>query len=266
LSAIDARIQLHWAAQLLARFGDAHVEARPDYSHSALTWNPESRRFRTEPDPSGRRLELDIAGVTYLLSGPGYASAEFSLRGHTLPEAFDWLESQPGEQGRLLLGEPDVPAHPVSTGAAFDPDPGQAAELAGRFHDAHMALTELRTVNPTASPVRCWPHHFDIAVLIPLDSPDVEPDPEKARSVGAGMTPGDTTYSDPYWYVTPWPYPESPDLSALPELPSGANWHTEGWIGAVLIGDAVVRAGADGVTRYLNSAVDACAAMAGQSG
>ncbi|TFG62851.1 MAG: hypothetical protein E4H28_07165 [Gemmatimonadales bacterium] len=263
MSGVDTRIQLHWAVQLLARFGDAHVEARPDYSHSALTWNPESRRFRTQPDPSGRRLKIDLAGLVYRMSGPGDASTEFSLRGHTLDEAFAWLASLPGEQARLELGEPDIPPHPVSTGAAFDPDPEDAAKLATRFHDAHLALTELRAARPTASPVRCWPHHFDIAVLIMLDAPDIEPDPETARSVGVGMTPGDTTYVEPYWYVTPWPYPADPDVSALPALPSGAGWHTEGWIGAVLGGEAAVQAGADGVARYLKSAVDACAGLAG---
>lgn len=262
----DTRIQLHWAVQLLARFGDAHVEPRADYSHSALTWDPESRRFRSEPDPLGRRLEFDPVDLVYGMTGIGGEapeSHEFALRGHTLDAAFDWLASLPGEDARLELGEPDLPEHPVSAGAAFDPDTDDAAELATWFHEAHMALTHLRTARPTASPVRCWPHHFDIAILITLDTPDVEPDPEKARSVGAGMTPGDTTYGEPYWYVTPWPYPASPNLSKLPTLPAGAGWHTEGWIGAVLRGEPTVRAGTDGVAHYLTAAVNACAEMAG---
>lgn len=260
---VDARLQLHWAAQLLARFGDARVEARSDYSHSALTWDPEGTRFRGEPDPSGRRLEFDPVGLVYRMSGPGDASAEFALRGRSLDEAFSWLASLPGEEDRLELGEPDVPSHPVSSGGVFDPDAGDVAELAAWFHGAHVALEGVRAAHPTASPVRIWPHHFDIAVLITLDSPDVEPDAEKARSVGAGMVPGDTTYGEPYWYVTPWPYPANPDLSALPSLPSGATWHTEGWIGGVLRGEQAVQAGADGVASYLEAAVDACAGMAG---
>lgn len=260
---VDARLQLHWAAQVLARFGDARVEARADYSQSALTWDPGRACLRGELDSSGRRLELHPVDLVIRMSGPGDASAEFGLQGHTLDEAFSWLASLPGEEGRLELGEPDVPFHPVSTGAAFDPDIRDVSELAGWFNEAHVALERVGESHPSASPVRCWPHHFDIAVLILLGAPDVQPDPEKARSVGAGMTPGDSEYSEPYWYVTPWPYPASPDLSALPALPAGASWHTEGWIGAVLLGEAAVQAGADGISRYLNSALDACAALAG---
>jgi len=259
----DARLQLHWAAQLLARFGDARVESRADTSHSSLTWDSEGYRFRGEPDSSGRRLEFDPIGLCYRMSGPGDASVEFSLRGRTLEEAFSWLASLPGEESRLELGEPDLPAHPVSSGSAFDPDADDVAELAAWFHGAHTALEEVRAAHPTASPVRIWPHHFDIAVLITIDSADVEPDAEKARSVGAGMTPGDTTYGEPYWYVTPWPYPANPDLSVLPELPSGAGWHTEGWIGGVLRGEQAVLAGSEGVASYLAAAVDACTVMAG---
>lgn len=259
----DARLQLHWAAQLLARFGDARVEPRADYSHSALTWDPEGYRFQGESDPSGRRLEFDPIGLRYRMSGPGDASAEFALRGRTLDEAFAWLASLPGEESRLEVGEPDLPAHPVSSGGAFDPDAGDVAELAAWFDGAHTALEEVRVVHPTASPVWIWPHHFDIAVLITIDPPDVEPDAEKARSLGAGMVPGDATYGEPYWYVTPWPYPVNPDLAALPELPSGAGWHTEGWIGAILRGEQAVLTGSEGVASYLAAAVDACSAMAG---
>ncbi|MFQ5529020.1 MAG: hypothetical protein ACE5FP_01600 [Gemmatimonadota bacterium] len=257
---LDARLQLHWAAQVLARFGDVHVEARPDYSHSALTWDPDRRRFNTERNPAGRLLQFDPIGLAFRLERPGADAHEFDLRGRTLDEALGWLADLPENIGHLELGEPDVPAHPVSAGAAFDADPEDTAELAGWFHAGHEGLTGLRGVWPTASPVRCWPHHFDIAVLIALDTPDEEPDAEKARSVGVGMTPGDTTYAEPYWYVTPWPYPDDPDL---PPLPVGARWHTDGWIGAVLDGADAVRVGPEGIAAYLAAAAEACAALAG---
>jgi hypothetical protein len=255
---IDARLQLHWAVQVLARFGDAHVPARPDFSHSALTWDTDQRRFRTEADPEGRRLEFDPVAFSYRLSGGDDGEAVFELTGGTLDEALTWLSSLQGESTRLEIGEPDVPAHPVADGARFDPDVADLEALADWFHQAHQALSTVRQARAAASPVRCWPHHLDIAVLIPLDGPDA--DPEEARSVGAGMTPGDGTYPEPYWYVTPWPYPVAPELSPLP---SGAGWHTDGWIGAVLRGEDVIAAGEEGLGRYLAAAIDACEALAG---
>jgi hypothetical protein len=85
--------------------------------------------------------------------------------------------------------------------------------------------------------VRGWPHHFDLAALHVLDP---EKDPEEARSVGAGLSPGDESYAEPYFYVSPWPAPEP---AALPALPGGAHWHTDGFTSAVLSSSAIVDGG-----------------------
>ena len=46
------------------------------------------------------------------------------------------------------------------------------------------------------------------------------------------MSPGDTSYDEPYFYINPWPFPEKRD--GHPDLEGGGHWHTEGWFGAVL--------------------------------
>jgi hypothetical protein len=92
-----------------------------------------------------------------------------------------------------------------------------------------MLLREIAE-GPGFAPVRCWPHHFDIATLELLDG--AAADPKHARSVSLGMSPGDASYAEPYWYVNPWPRPEGRPLPALPE----GRWHTESWFGAALLG------------------------------
>jgi hypothetical protein len=82
------------------------------------------------------------------------------------------------------------------------------------------------------SPVRCWPHHFDIATLVSIPGGA----PGEVRTIGVGLSPGDGSYAEPYFYVTPWPAPDGP---TLPELPAGAAWHRAGWFGAVLTGTAI---------------------------
>ena len=81
--------------------------------------------------------------------------------------------------------------------------------------------------------MRCWPHHFDIATLLAAGGEGGE-----ARTIGFGMSPGDGSYGQPYFYVSPWPYPEPQRLRPLTQ---GGRWHTEGWLGAVLTGEDVVR-------------------------
>ena len=71
-----------------------------------------------------------------------------------------------------------------------------------------------------------WPHHFDIATRITL--PDA-----KDASIGLGMSPGDDSYDEPYWYVSPWPVPPATDT--LPRLAPTSSWHTKDWFGAVLL-------------------------------
>ena len=112
-------------------------------------------------------------------------------------------------------------------------------------------LGEIAAREAGASPVRCWPHHFDIATLISLEGGD----PEHARSIGVGLSPGDESYAEPYFYVSPWPYPESDRLDDIAPI---GRWHTAGFVAYVVIGSEFA-GGFDGGAAVA-SAVDAAIA------
>ena len=113
------------------------------------------------------------------------------------------------------------------------------SSLSAWFGMAHNALEQLASeqtdLQPGPSPVRCWPHHFDIATYVSLEAGD----PETARGIGVGMSPGDESYAEPYFYVNPWPHLEA---SALPLAPSPGHWHTHGFVGAIATGTEILRA------------------------
>ncbi len=244
---IDARLQLHWAAQIPASVGYTYLDPVPDWSHVSLTWQNDGCVLASgrTPGPTSHRAALRPADLTLLLLDDlNVAVAAFPLDGHTLTEGYTWLAMTLAEHTDGALDRPlvrpdhEMPPHPVGDGGAFARAPAPAfAETARWFANAHLLLEAVRAEEPAASPARCWPHHFDLAVLLTLD-PDK--DPEEARSIGVGMEPGDGSYAAPYWYVTPWPYPEHP---ALPPLDGGGRWHTEGWTGAVLTAGALVGEG-----------------------
>lgn len=267
----DARLQLQWAAQLLAAFGESFVPHRPDDSHSALTWSPERRAFLSgaTTDGSALRLGLEPGGLSYRLFGPGPTwSDPFELQGRTLAEATAWLTAE--LESRLPEGArgfeapaPDLPGHRVGRGAAFDARPPELAEVERWFHDAFLLLEAVAEVEEGASVVRCWPHHFDIAVLIDVTGDEAAEGPDPTRSIAVGMTPGDEAFSEPYFYVSPWPYPDPADL---PDLQPPSTWHVGDWIGAVLTGPKLLEAGdelaqANRAAGFARAAVAGCRAL-----
>jgi hypothetical protein len=214
------------------------------------------------------RAALDLSNLSLVLLEAGDEPlAEFSLSRKTLDEAFEWMGSvvtrfSEGVQGPLQRRDYDMPSHAVATGAIFSPRPRAEFEEFTRWYaNAHHALSQVKAEAVDASPVRCWPHHFDIATLINLDSGR---DPEHAWSINVGLSPGDGSYDEPYWYVNPWPGPEDPEL---PELGGGGHWHTKGWLGAVLRGSDLAAGGseaavqADSLDAFLSSAVAAATRM-----
>lgn len=238
----DDHLQLHHAVQLLAAFGQNHLRPRDDDSHRSMTWDGGHGRFLTDPTEDGLRAGLAVATLELqLLRGPD-GLATLDLRGRTDADAHDWLvgaiaDARDDEPAELTRPEYEIPAHPVQDGTPFEPTQEGLAELAGWYHNAALVLHGLTEGDPDAEPVRCWPHHFDIATLI-----TVVPARKgaSARTTGAGLTPNDGSYPELYLYVNAWP---APDLATLPDLDGPGRWHVEGWVGAVLMATELVNAG-----------------------
>jgi hypothetical protein len=257
----EGRLQLHWAAQVVGAAGRALATPEPDDGHTSLSW--QGGVLAGRPVADGRRLALDVAALGLAVLGPGGEAADrLDLAGRTLEEAFDWARAH--LRGALRRPDYDMPAHPVAEGAPFSGrDRAALAELARWYGDAALALERLAAGEKAAPPVRCWPHHFDIAIFVPLDPPGA--DPQSARSVGIGLSPGDESIPEPYWYVVPSPFPEEHDL---PPLDGGGVWWTEGFSGGVLRGSDLVRAatGPDQASQamtFLRSGRAAAAALLG---
>jgi hypothetical protein len=262
---IDARLQLHHAAQLAAAPGRHLLRHRRDDSNTNFFWSSQYQAMLGEP--VGREFPLQgairPADLTILLiDEEDNIMEELALNGKSLEEAFNWVRQQLTEKkvdtAKLSLKMPyELPDHAVTKGKPFNfKAPSIFEELAKYWSNAHLLFCELVHRTPDASTVRCWPHHFDIATLITVEE---HPIPEKTKSIGVGLSPGDNNYALPYFYVTPWPHPNVKFLSS--ENLAGGKWHTKGWVGAVLTADKIVgqrstEAQIDRVEGFINSAVD----------
>lgn len=250
----DARLQLHHAVQLIVSAAISYLPPRDDDSHTSLEWAPhlgvlsiqplgsDGLRFgvrvtdltlvslqdqRAMPDTDGHDRGSPVGAERFLGVG-----STFTLVGRTNVEALAWLSEELQRTGRetrrlTTRSHYEIPPHDVVRGAPYRASPGYA-ELARYYHDGWLAATQARVGEAGWEPVRCWPHHFDIASLLTL--PEVPGLP--ARTVGVGLSPGDEWYAEPYLYVSPRPQP-LPEL--LPPLSHG-HWHTTGWTGAALLG------------------------------
>jgi len=252
------RVTLHWAAQIVAAAGATWLAPRDDASHTALTWIDAARAFAGEPLAHGTRAVLVVEELSLAVAGADGAPAgdRFPLAGRTLADGLAWLATVVANREHAASRPLARPAHELPArpeGSSFTVERDVFAELARWYANAARLLAPVAET-PGASSVRVWPHHFDIATLIALD----ESKGEHARSIGVGLSPGDVSYAEPYWYVTPWPYP--PNDRPAPGLPSG-HWHTAGWFGAVLTATELLASGGGEDSRrtqsFLGAAIDA---------
>ena len=235
----DARLQAHYAVQWLARFARAYVPPQRDDGHTNLGWDSALSGFTTHPLKDGTWLSLKVPDLTLALHiGDGRTRVQsFSLGGCGDAQARRWLGEQLGARGldahALDVPAPyEMPAHAVSQGAVYGPAglTDALAELAAWFGNAGLSLGSIQGQmmgrKLVASPVRCWPHHFDLATLITLPARSAG----AIGSIGVGLSPGDEYYEEPYFYVSP--HPEA-DPAALPSLPTLGHWHLRDFMAAV---------------------------------
>jgi hypothetical protein len=262
IALVDARLQLHHAAQIIVSAAISFLAARSDDSHTNLEWLPDLRALATNVliAAGGFRLALRLEDLTLLAIWEGAARAAFPLDGRAEQEALRWMRAELAREGlpaeRLTTKKHyEIPPHPVGAGRAYDARDGRALrEMANAYHDAWVMTSAVRAVTPDATEPRCWPHHFDLALLITLP-----PAPDgSAQSIGVGLSPGDDLYAEPYFYVGPYPHPPAESLTALPL----GHWHTDGWTGGVLTSSEIAAGGASGqqerTMTYLNAGIAAC--------
>lgn len=246
----NARLEAHWASQTLIAVTDVVLDRMGDDSQSNLGWNATSQALETHTLPGGEVLAFHPARMELHFTNSG---ATFSLHGKTIDDVLAWVQGASAIDFTSVptLRDYDMPGHPVQEEKPFSAPGAVHAELARWFHHANELFLPIQKEHPDASPVRCWPHHFDLATLLSFDP---EKDPHEARSIGVGFSPGDSGYEEPYFYVNPWP---RDDFSPLPDLPIGAHWHTDGWFGAVLPASTLIQQNAShaDVDAFLHAAM-----------
>jgi hypothetical protein len=258
----EARAQAHYAAQWLARAARAYVPAQPNEGHTNLGWDNSVGGLITHALKNGERVGLQFANLTLAVMEPYDAkpARRFALSGRTDAEARAWLGGELSGTGldASALDAPspyEIPAHAIASGARYLTRglSDAFAQLALWYANADAMLGLLRqdllARKLAAPPVRCWPHHFDLDTLVTFGAG------EGARSMGAGFSPGDRYYDEPYFYVSLYP---GPDVATLPRLPPIGHWHATDFTAAIVPARKIVglRDQASAVEAALRAAIE----------
>ncbi len=232
---VPARKMSHAAVQWASRAARANLPALADDSHSSLTWQGAHHALVSQCLDGAQRLQLGFSFATGNLIWLEDGNVVDGLPLVSEDEARAWCDAHLAASSLAPTGHAQMPYEldPVDYSTIAD----EAAALAtlGAWFGATQQLLETLVAehgDEAVSPpmVRCWPHHFDLATLFFLDGGD----PETARSVGVGLSPGDDSYGEPYFYCTPWPKP-----AELPEASENFAWHTDGFTSLVCPASAI---------------------------
>lgn len=233
----QAREQCHQAIQNVAAVGRSFLPTDDGDKNANLAWDINLQRL------VGHWVKGDVVFrssisihdfIVYLVDDNFKTISAISMQDATQTDVMVWLEQQMGQLGvdfsKLDLAHPyEIPLYPTAKGKPFHVDNMKACqELSRLYHNTNLILEDVLKEEEKSTPINCWPHHFDIAgSIILLDTGD----PQTSRQIGVGLSPGDEHYNEPYFYVSPWPYPtkELPDI----EYTLG-HWHENNWIGTVL--------------------------------
>ncbi|MEQ9300849.1 MAG: DUF5996 family protein [Cyclobacteriaceae bacterium] len=257
----DTRKTLHQTVQIVSAFPRHLLPHDPTDGTASLEWNPEDKALQSIPVPNSHDLEMR-SGLSFkdFLLTIKYADMscdKFHILGKSVNAGMDWLKRELKKMAfaseSLTLDLP-YEIESYDNAASLMVNKRACKEYARLYGNTFQALSELVDNFPEAHDIRCWPHHFDLATLIPVGTDDKG---EITKSIGVGLSPGDEGVEEPYLYVNVWPDIE---LEVLQQhvLPAG-RWNTEGWSGAVLTYTELLNSSdqADIFTQFIEMAVAA---------
>lgn len=231
----STRKSLHQAVQLVSAVPRNILPNDPTDGMSSLEWNTQLRSLESLPvtnDHGEIRTGLKLETFSLYITIDHDSKAAFEMAGRSVNQGLDWL--------KMELDKLDIDASLINLNLPYEIesyDYSEALSVSNEglavFSDLYQTtaevLSRITKKWENAFDIRCWPHHFDLATLIPLE---MDQDDEIIKSIGVGLSPGDDGIAPPYLYVNIWPQVDAAELQKH-ALTSG-QWNTEGWSGAVL--------------------------------
>lgn len=259
-----ARHLAHNGAQWLARIAHSYVDPASEDAHTGLEWVDDGSALVTQEIDPGLVLELRLSDLVLQFKEEGERVAhQLELDDRSPAHVEAWLLVELLHRGvdrdRFSKDLPyAIPGLMTGDAKRYSTElvESELREFSTWYANAASVLDRVRRdyASPASipSPIKCWPHSFDMATLISLDPHDTP----NARAIRVGFAPGDGYYGEPYFYVTPSSRLAPENLPILPEI---GHWHTKDFVGAILTASQIIEKNATGdeIVEFLSAAISA---------
>lgn len=233
----DTRDTLHWYSQAVGAIPRTHAEVQPRWQHIALRVSPKGLETSRMLLPGGGKFSLlmDLTQHKTTLSSNNTGEVyEIDMRtGLTAKEFGEQIIRMAKSLG--LNGKYAEENFDNSEPRKYDSQ--MAEKYLSVLNELNRIFNKRRdSLSGECSPVLLWPHGFDLGfVWFGTRIVDYEENGVLLQSpaqLNIGFSPGDSSFSEPYFYSNPWPF-EMDKLVHQP-LPKGARWYLESWQGSIL--------------------------------
>jgi hypothetical protein len=236
---------LHGYARVLGEWMSAYRPKRKHWWHASL--RPSLNGLTTDVIHAGIDFELQLnfresALLAQTANGEQFTEA---LHGQSAAELAEKVRGFLNAAGLEDRSDPNGGQHDTKEFAGYSAE--QAGLVTDAFNSVTVAMESFRAgIREETSPIQLWPHHFDLALLwLPggkVAGQDAQNEEYADKQMNFGFTLGDEGISEPYFYVTAYPLPETlPEVLPNLSLPEGTTWQTEGFTGAVLLYRSLVQ-------------------------
>ncbi len=229
----ETRKSLHQAVQLVAAVPRNLLPPDPSDTSASLTWNTEFSCMESVSIGSDDiRIGLIFSELKLVVIKKSNPVSELMLVGKSVEEGLIWLRESLSSldlNGSAVNLELPYEIEPYDYSAPLNCSKEALKALGALYGNTDNILRSVSEGENDVSEIRCWPHHFDLAMLLRLER---DSNAETLRSIGIGLSPGDELIEEPYVYVNHWPHLEKEKLVNHPLI--GGHWVTDGWTGATL--------------------------------
>jgi hypothetical protein len=233
----ETRASLHAYAHAVGAIPREHAAFHPRWWHISLKVRPDGLVTEAFPLPDGGsafiRMDLRSDLIVFATSHGDERDLPMNA-GLTATEMGDALIAAASEFG--LEGEYNREKFENDDPRVYDP------AVASGFFDVLVAVdgvfTEHRNLlGGEVGPIQLWPHGFDLAFEWFGTRKEVYEEDGEVTEHPSQLNLGFYPAGRAYLYSNPWPF-EGAKLIDV-ELPSGAQWNTEGWEGSILHYDEI---------------------------